>query len=215
HSLPTRRSSDLSRRGRPAGELPTAGHEEHLRRRGLRRPPARGRPRLARRARSRPRRPRALRGAGGPRRARRRPGPACAPGRRSGTTRRAALLLAPRQGLQPLRDGAPRSGARARASRDEREPPVAHGRRGMSAPAWVAVGTLVVVVVWLGLALVGAVRELGTLRGRLDALEAAGAPTTHLEAGLAVGAPAPAWTIATPGGGVASRRSFECPPRAL
>ena len=79
----------------------------------------------------------------------------------------------------------------------------------MSAPAWVAVGTLVVVVVWLGLALVGAVRELGTLRGRLDALEAAGAPTTHLEAGLAVGAPAPAWTIATPGGGVASSSSFE------
>jgi hypothetical protein len=79
----------------------------------------------------------------------------------------------------------------------------------MSAAAWVAVGTLAVVVVWLGLALVGAVRELGTLRGRVGALEAAGAPTTHLEAGLAVGAPAPAWTIATPGGGVASSSSFE------
>ena len=79
----------------------------------------------------------------------------------------------------------------------------------MSAPAWVAVGTLVVAVVWLGLALVGAVMELGTLRGRVDAIEAAGAPTTHLEAGLAVGAPAPAWTIATPGGGVASSFSFE------
>jgi len=79
----------------------------------------------------------------------------------------------------------------------------------MSGAAWVAAGTLVVVVVWLGLALVGAVRELGTLRGRVDALEAAGAPTTHLETGLAVGAPAPAWTIATPGGGVASSSSFE------
>jgi hypothetical protein len=79
----------------------------------------------------------------------------------------------------------------------------------MSGLVWVAVGTLVVVVVWLGLALVGAVRELGTLRGRVDALEAAGAPTTRLETGLAVGAPAPAWTIATPGGGVASSSSFE------
>ena len=79
----------------------------------------------------------------------------------------------------------------------------------MSAPAWVAVGTLVMVVVWLGLALVGAVRELGTLRGRVDALDAAGAPTTHPETGLAVGAPAPGWTIATPGGGVASSSSFE------
>jgi hypothetical protein len=79
----------------------------------------------------------------------------------------------------------------------------------MSTPAWVAVGTLVVMVVWLGLALVGAVRELGTLHGRVDALEAAGAPTTHLKTGLAVGAPAPAWTIATPGGGAASSSSFE------
>ena len=79
----------------------------------------------------------------------------------------------------------------------------------MSWSAWVAVGMLVVVVMWLGLALVGAVRELGTLRGRVDALEAAGAPPTHLETGLAVGAPAPVWTIATPGGGVASSSSFE------
>ena len=79
----------------------------------------------------------------------------------------------------------------------------------MSAPAWVAVGTLAVVVVWLGLALVGAVRDLGTLRGRVDALEAADAPTTHLGTGLAVGAPAPAWTIATPGGGLASSSAFE------
>ncbi len=79
----------------------------------------------------------------------------------------------------------------------------------MSEPAWVAVGTLAVVVVWLGLALVGAVRELGTLRGRVDALEAADAPTIHLGTGLAVGAPAPAWTIATPGGGLASSSAFE------
>jgi len=79
----------------------------------------------------------------------------------------------------------------------------------MSEPALVAVGTLAVVVVWLGLALVGAVRELGTLRGRVDALEAAGAPTTQLGTGLAVGAPAPAWTIATPGGGLASSSAFE------
>jgi len=79
----------------------------------------------------------------------------------------------------------------------------------MSAPAWVAVGTLAVVAVWLGLALVGAVRDLGTLRGRVDALEAATAPTTPVGTGLAVGAPAPAWTIATPGGGLASSSAFE------
>src|SRR5207247_2006727 len=136
-------------------------------------------------------------------------GSARAPGGGSRSARRAAVLLAPRQGLQPLRDGARRFGARARHPRDEREPPVAHGGCRMSAPAWVAVGTLAVVVVWLGLALVGAVRDLGTLRGRVDALEAATAPTTPVGTGLAVGAPAPAWTIATPGGGLASSSAFE------
>ncbi|MDP9328509.1 MAG: hypothetical protein M3P10_09895, partial [Actinomycetota bacterium] len=81
----------------------------------------------------------------------------------------------------------------------------------MSAPAWVAVGTLLAAVVWLGLAFVGAVREIAALRGRVDVLEAdrAGAPTAHLGAGLAVGALAPSWTIATPGGSVASSSTFE------
>ena len=81
----------------------------------------------------------------------------------------------------------------------------------MSAAAWVAVGALLVAVGWLGLALVGAVREIGALRDQVDALEAggAGAPTAHLEGGPAVGAPAPAWTISTPGGGTASSSAFE------
>ena len=81
----------------------------------------------------------------------------------------------------------------------------------MNAPAWVAVGGLFVVAVWLGLALIGAVRELGELRCRVGALEAAeaGAPTAHLGGGLGVGAPAPAWRITTPGGGVASSSAFE------
>ena len=79
----------------------------------------------------------------------------------------------------------------------------------MSGLAWVAVGTLVVVVAWLELALVGAVRELGALRSRVDALEALESSPTHLEGGLPVGAPAPAWTISTPGGGVASSSAFE------
>ena len=81
----------------------------------------------------------------------------------------------------------------------------------MSAPAWVAAAALLVVVGWLGLALVGAAREIGALRDRVDALEpgGAGAPTAHLAGALAVGAPAPAWTISTPGGGVASSSTFE------
>ena len=79
----------------------------------------------------------------------------------------------------------------------------------MSAPAWAAAGVLLVVVAWLGLALVGAVREISELRGRVDALEAGGAAAAHLGGGLAVGAPAPTWNIVTPGGGVASSSAFD------
>src|SRR5207247_1089329 len=52
-------------------------------------------------------------------------------------------------------------------------------------------------------------REIGELRGRVVALEALEASPAHLAGGLAVGAPAPAWTIATPGGGVASSSAFQ------
>ena len=57
----------------------------------------------------------------------------------------------------------------------------------MSAPAWIAACVLLVVVIWLGLALIGAVREIAELRDRVDALEASGASPSHLGAGLALG----------------------------
>jgi hypothetical protein len=79
----------------------------------------------------------------------------------------------------------------------------------MSAPAWIAACVLLVAVVWLGLALIGAVHEIAELRDRVDALEAPGSSPSHLAGGLALGAPAPAWSIATPGGGVASSSAFE------
>jgi hypothetical protein len=67
---------------------------------------------------------------------------------------------------------------------------------------------LLVAVIWLGLALIGAAREIAELRDRVDALEASGASPSHLGGGLAVGTLAPAWSIATPGGGVASSSAF-------
>jgi len=76
----------------------------------------------------------------------------------------------------------------------------------MSAPAWVAACVLLVVVIWLGLALIGVVREIAELRGRVDAL---GASPAHLGDGLPVGTLAPAWSIVTPGGGVASSSAFQ------
>ncbi|HZT10775.1 MAG TPA: hypothetical protein VFB09_07060, partial [Actinomycetota bacterium] len=64
----------------------------------------------------------------------------------------------------------------------------------MSAPAWVAACVMLVVVIWLGLALIGAVREVAELRGRVDALESPGSSPAHLGGGLAVGTLAPAWS---------------------
>ena len=81
----------------------------------------------------------------------------------------------------------------------------------MSAPAWIAACGLLVVVIWLGLALIGAVREIAELRDRVDALEASGASPAHLGGGLPVGTLAPAWSITTPGGGVASSSAFAGP----
>ena len=79
----------------------------------------------------------------------------------------------------------------------------------MSAPAWIAACVVLAVLIWFGLALIGAVRELAELRDRVDALEASGVSPSHLEGGLAVGTLAPAWSITTPGGGVASSSAFE------
>ena len=73
----------------------------------------------------------------------------------------------------------------------------------MSALAWVLVAVLTVVVVWIGLALLGAVRALAELRGRIEALEAAAEPL-HLAEGLPVGAPAPPWTIIGRNGDITS-----------
>jgi hypothetical protein len=80
----------------------------------------------------------------------------------------------------------------------------------MSVLGWVALGLLLAAVVWLGLALVGAVREIEALRARIDGL-AAGIPAPvnarHVE--LPVGAPAPAWRIASPDGEVVSSSTFD------
>ena len=70
----------------------------------------------------------------------------------------------------------------------------------MSALASIAACVSLVAVIWLGLALIGAVREIAELRDRVDALEAPGSSPSHLGGGLAPGVPAPAWSIATPGG---------------
>jgi hypothetical protein len=69
----------------------------------------------------------------------------------------------------------------------------------MTAAGWIVVGVLILAVGWLGLALVGVVREQAALRARVEDLEAAAAPL-HLPSGLAVGRPAPAWSITTPSG---------------
>jgi hypothetical protein len=79
----------------------------------------------------------------------------------------------------------------------------------MSAAALIAVCVLLVAVIWLGLALIGAVREMAELRDRIDALEGSGASPVHLGGGLAVGTLAPAWSIVTPEGRIASSSAFE------
>jgi hypothetical protein len=83
-----------------------------------------------------------------------------------------------------------------------RRPRVAPPARGGPADAdgggaapWIAVAILAAAVVWLGLALLGAVRELAAIRERLDAMQAG---VASIEDGLPVGTPAPAWEIVTP-----------------
>lgn len=73
----------------------------------------------------------------------------------------------------------------------------------MTAWGWIAVGVLGAVVVWLGLAMVGAVRELADLRARVSALEAPpDADHLRLADGLPVGAPSPGWSVVGPDGAV-------------
>lgn len=76
----------------------------------------------------------------------------------------------------------------------------------MSPLGWVVVAILAAAVVWLGLALLGAVRELAAIRERLDAMQADAA---SIEDGLPVGTPAPAWEIVTPEGETVSSSSLR------
>lgn len=76
----------------------------------------------------------------------------------------------------------------------------------MSALAWLAISVLAIAVVWIALALVGAVRELQELRARFDAL---GTPDGAPRRELPVGAPVPVWRIATADGEVVSSSTFD------
>jgi hypothetical protein len=68
---------------------------------------------------------------------------------------------------------------------------------------WIAVGVLSALVIWLGFALMGAVRELADLRARVAALEAPpDRELVRLADGLPVGAPSPGWSVVAPDGRV-------------
>jgi hypothetical protein len=73
-------------------------------------------------------------------------------------------------------------------------------------PGWLALVVLAAVVVWLGFALVGVVRELSALRLRVDELESAASPI-RIEGGLAVGRRAPTWSITAATGEVVTAAS--------
>lgn len=77
----------------------------------------------------------------------------------------------------------------------------------MTIVGWLVLGVLVVAVAWLGLALVGVVRELASLRARIDELESAASPI-RIGGGLAVGRRAPSWSITTPTGDVVTSSSM-------
>jgi hypothetical protein len=63
-------------------------------------------------------------------------------------------------------------------------------------------------VAWLGLALVGSVRQLADLRDRVARLEASVGPVA-LRDGLPVGATAPGWTLDTPAGEAIGSGAFD------
>jgi hypothetical protein len=77
----------------------------------------------------------------------------------------------------------------------------------VTAFGWIVIGALVLVVGWLGLALVGLVRDQAVLRARIEHLEATAAPL-RLDSGLAVGRRAPAWSITTPNDEVVTSASL-------
>jgi hypothetical protein len=76
----------------------------------------------------------------------------------------------------------------------------------MSPFAWIAVGVLLGLILWLGLAVGGAARAVGALRERVDALEARASATRGL---LPIGTLAPVWRIATADGEVVSSSTFD------
>jgi redoxin len=76
----------------------------------------------------------------------------------------------------------------------------------MSTAGWLVLAALAAGVVWLGLALIGAVRALEEVRERVDTLEGRPAPSRRP---LPVGSPAPAWRISTADGEVVSSSTFE------
>lgn len=84
----------------------------------------------------------------------------------------------------------------------------------MTAAGWVVVAVLGVAVLWLGLALVGLVREQAALRTRIEGLESSSAPL-RLDGGLAVGRRAPTWSITTPGGDVVTSASLVGKPHVI
>jgi hypothetical protein len=69
----------------------------------------------------------------------------------------------------------------------------------MTLAGWLIAAALAVLLGWLGLALVGVVRELSRLRERVAALESEAEPV-HVGSGLAVGRRAPTWSITTAAG---------------
>jgi hypothetical protein len=71
----------------------------------------------------------------------------------------------------------------------------------MSVAGWIVAAVLCVALIWIGLALAGAVRELAALRERVDALEGAAAPI-HLDGGLPIGSAEPSWSVTAPDGAV-------------
>jgi hypothetical protein len=75
----------------------------------------------------------------------------------------------------------------------------------VSVYAWLAMSVVAIAVVWIGLALVGAIRELQELRARIDAPGTRDAPRRELP----VGAPVPVWRIATADGEVVSSSTFD------
>ena len=71
----------------------------------------------------------------------------------------------------------------------------------MTAAGWVVMAVLAAAVVWVGLALTGLVREVARLREQVEAMSGG---SIHLDGGVPVGTRAPAWSLETADGPVAS-----------